>query len=147
MICSKLSTYIETPQQFCEALSFPVSVRYLSQSDAKAIGNEQEDDSFDCFNGRTNIGKKYQKLQRKPVVNEEPNQKFTEDEKIELTDVLDRLSSTLFANNGWVSSIFRNFVSPGLKQIKRFDRRHKWASGLLKAVAFIAFLLCCLQFI
>ena len=81
------------------------------------------------------------------MVNEEPNQEFTEDQKMELTNVLDRLSSTLFANNGWVSSIFRNFVSPGLKQINRFDRRHKWASGLLKAVAFIGFLLCCLQFI
>jgi hypothetical protein len=48
-------------------------------------------------------------------VNEETKQEFSPDEKIELTDVLDRLSLTLFANNGWISSTFRKFVSPALK--------------------------------
>jgi hypothetical protein len=66
-----------------------------------------------------------------------------EAEEMELPGILDRLSETLFSGNGVITSSFRNIVSPGLKRIRRFNRRHSNLAGIIK---FMLLLSCALGF-
>ena len=105
----------------------------VSQLDSKIVGADLEDESVDCFNGRSTVGTKYQKLERKPKEEEEKSEGwFPDEENLEMPETLDRLSATLFSGNGWITNAFRKIVSPSMKQIRRFNRKHRWLSSFIK---------------
>lgn len=67
---------------------------------------------------------------------------FSDDEKnIELPEILDRLSSTIFAGSGWITTAFRNIVAPSLKKLRRFQRKNRWIWGIIKFIILATVLL------
>lgn len=66
MICSKVSSLVDSPVDFCKVLGLPISTRQISITQEKKIGLMKPDEEKDCFSGQSAVGVKYSRLSRRP---------------------------------------------------------------------------------
>jgi len=129
LLCSKISNHVKTGAEFCQFLGYEVS-----KLDKPTMRTDH-----DCFNGRSSVGPKYDRLDIDfNLVNKRDFPPDDDDEddgprKHPLDwdwidedgeDVFDRLGGVVFGGEGIVTTLYHYLVMPALKLGRKVYRQY-----------------------